>query len=118
MCHPCLLFAVCCFCFCCPIPPPTGALKPGAQAAYMLPATFSMEGFKPGGDTGYGLTIAAGTNVTIVGEGEGSVVLDAQQKGGLFRVYGHLILRGLTLKNSKVRERERRVSGSAAAAAG
>ena len=78
-----------------------------------------MEGFKPDKRTGYGLTIAGGTNVTIVGEGEGSVVLDAQQKGGLFRVRkAHLILRGLTLKNGKVRARERRVSGSAAAAAG
>ena len=83
-----------------------------------------MEGFKPD-DDGYGLTIANGTNVTIAGLGEGSVVLDAQQKGGLFAVGttepnsdGHLILRGLTLKNGKAQVRERRVSGSAAAAAG
>ena len=72
-----------------------------------------MEGYE-----GSTLTIAGGTYVTIVGEGEGSVVLDAQQKGGLFAVDGHLILRGLTLKYGKVRARERRVSGSAAAAAG
>ena len=78
-----------------------------------------MEGFKPN-DDGYGLTIAGGTYVTIVGEGEGSVVLDAQGYGALFEVYGngHLILRGLTLKNGKAEVRERRVSGSAAAAAG